>query len=208
MRGKPQQANFVPARDAIFTPVSEEARFDPENAEGWTKADLQELFLDNPEDRFLRGEVLYVGAASSNVEWFQWLGWYPDGQVQDELYVGFKDGSVYAYSSISLSEALLFFRAGSPGGAVWDHLRIRHTTYGAKKAYRLVSGNRLWNTSSASAARHQAIPPSGEPFPGYHPKTNFAGAPGKMGQTNISLSKKKGSRKIQYFTPVSVFGQK
>ncbi len=209
MRGKPSpQAVFTPVGDATFTLVSDEATFDPVNSEDWTKRDLEDLFLDNPEDRFLRGEVLYVGAASSNVEWFQWLGFYPDGQVQDQLYVGFQDGSVYEYSGISLSEALLFFRAGSPGGAVWDYLRIRGTVFGYKKSYRLVSGSRVWNQTQSSQARHEAIPEMGEPFGGYHPATNFAGAPGKMGKAGLSLNKRVGSKKKAYFVPINVFGQK
>lgn len=210
MRGRPTSAVFTPvANEATFSLVSDEPmEAFPVNSEGWTKNELEQLFVDTPEDRFLRGEVLYVGAASSNVEYFQYLAFFPDGAVQSQLVVGYQDGSSYIYDDISITEALIFFRADSPGGAVWDQLRIRKTRYGYKKSYRLLQGNRAWNQTSASQARHEAIPSAGEPFKGYSPVNNFGGAPGKMGQAGISLSKKKGSTKKAYFVPANVFGYK
>lgn len=201
-------AVFTPVGEAAFPPVAEAtfeltdpATFEPESAEGWTASDLDDLFTGSDEDRFLSGEVKYV--QSSNVAWFQWLGFYEGtGQVRDQLYVGFLDGSVYEYDGVNLSEALLFFRTDSPGRTVWRELRILGTTFGYRKPYRLVSGYRLWNTTSASAARHESIPAYGEPkmpVGTYHPLTNWASAPGKMGAANISLSKKKGSRKVAHF---------
>lgn len=198
MRGRDQPA--------LFTPPG--ATFQPETAEGWTAQDLDELYLNTPEDNFLRGQVLYVGASSSNVEFFQYLMFFPDGAVQNQLVVGFQDGSQYLYDDISMSEALLFFRAGSAGGMVWDQLRIRGTVFGYKKHYRLIHGDRVWKTTSASTARHEAIPKSGESFAGYHPYLNWKGGAGKTGKAGISLSKKRGSKKVSYFTPANVFGQK
>ncbi len=200
MRGRSlTPAVFTPVNDATFTLVSDEATFTPVNEENLTAEELAELAGDSDEDRFLQGEVHYV--SSSNVSWFQWLGFYPDGMVQNQLYAGFLDGSVYEYDGVNMSEALLFFRTSSPGGMVWDHLRVRGTVFGYQKPYRLVSGNRVWKMSDASIARHEAVPPSGETFLGWHPLTNFAGGAGKMGQANINLNKRSGSKKIAYFTP-------
>lgn len=201
MRGKPSNAVFTPVGNATFDLVNPEATFDPVNSDDWTKKELDEVFLDTPEDRFLRGEVLYVGAASSNVESFRFEYFYPDGMPRNQLYVIYKDGSEYEYDGISMSEALLFFRAASPGGVCWDQLRIRGTVFGYKKTYRLVSGSRVWKSTNSSIARHSEIPPSGEPFAGYHPATNFSGASGKLGMPGLNLSKKRGSKKIAYFTP-------
>lgn len=213
MRGKTgKTASFRNPPRATFTPVDSEEIWDirpedilPDDAtfepvdpeEGFTKSDLDALFTDSDEDRFLRGEPHYV--SSSNVSYFQYMYFYPDGQLQQQLYVGFLDGSVYEYDGVSLSEALIFFRAASPGGAVWDHLRVRGTVFGYQKPYRLVSGNRVWQATQSSIGRHEAIPASGEPFPGYHPTLNWSGATGKMGATSIDLGKK-GSKKVAYFT--------
>lgn len=198
MRGRPPApAVFTPVSDAVFTLVSDEATFEPVNEENLTKSELEDLAGDSDEDRFLRGEVHYV--TSSNVDWFQWLGFWDDGQIRNQFYTGFLDSSIYEYDSVNLSEALIFFRASSPGGAVWDILRTRGNSWGWRKPYRLVSGNRLWTKTNSSIARHEAIPETGAPA-GYHPLYAFTGAPGKMGQANLNLNKKRGSKKIAYFT--------
>lgn len=56
-----------------------------------------------------------------------------------ELYVWFKGGTAYAYSDVTMSEALTFATARSKGSWVWDVLRIRGTKYGHRKPYRLIA---------------------------------------------------------------------
>lgn len=201
-RFKPTDATFTPISDeASFTPVSDDATFDlvtseDENAE--VESMLERAGADAIEDAFLGGQVHYV--TSSNVAWIQYLWMYPNGTESNELYVGFRDGSVYAYEDVTFEEALSMFRAGSKGGWVWDNLRVRGTQFGFQKNYRLVSGNRVWHKAGEeSQARHQAIPKSGEPYKGYHPTFDYARAKGAMGATGINLGKK-GSKKIAYFT--------
>jgi hypothetical protein len=203
MRGRPlTTATFEPIEETTFSLVEDDAIFEPVSEEGWTKSDLDELYQESSdEDRFLRGEVKHV--TSSNVVSFQWLGFYEDGQVQNQLYVQYDDGSLYEYDGVNLSEALLFFRASSPGSMVWDHLRVRGSLWGYQKPYRIIQGNRLWKTNQASIARHHFIPPQGAPK-GYHPLTAWKGAPGKMGQGGMNLSKKGGSRKVGAFTSTRV----
>lgn len=193
-------ATFTPVHTATFTSVADEATFEPVDAlEDLTRSDLDALFVDTPEDRFLRGEILQT-PESSNVSWMQYFYFYPNGMVQHQLYIGFHDGSIYEYSGVNMEEALIAYRAGSKGTFVWDYLRVRGTVFGYKKPYRLVSGTRLWQTTEASIARHEAIPESGETFKGYHPLYNYKGGAGKTGQPGLNLNKRRGSKKIAHFT--------
>ncbi len=206
MRGKrSNSAVFTPVSDeATFTSVSDEATFeqiDPQ--EGFTKTDLDELFQDTDEDRFLRGEVKYV--QSSNVEFFQYLYFSGEGTLLQQLVVGFLDGSSYIYEGVSLSEALLFFRTSSPGGQVWTTLRVRGTVFGYSKPYRKLSGSRVWESTNASIARHEAVPPSGESVRGWHPHLNWKGGAGKTGSANANLNKRAGSKKLAYFAPKQAY---
>ncbi len=82
--------------------------------------DLLENFL-------FQGALLPV--SSSNVAVFQY-----DAQAE-ELTVGFKNGSVYRYAGVTLSEARQFYDASSKGGAVWDLLRVRGSAEGHKKSF-------------------------------------------------------------------------
>lgn len=103
------------------------------------------------ERRVLSGER-FETPQSSNVAWYRYLA------ANEELHVGYKDGSVYAYFQMSVPEMMEFHQAGSKGGAVWDQLRIRGTALGHKKPYSYFSGtsgdNRKWNRSSEAAAAH------------------------------------------------------
>lgn len=161
---------------------------------------------DTPENAYLSGNRQYV--ISSNVEYFQYFMFYEDGSPQNVLYVGFKDGSLYSYQDVSMEEALVFYRAVSPGGAVWDHLRVRGTVFGYQKPYALVTGNRVWHAAgNASQLRHGAIPRTGEPYKGYTPHNNYFQAKGPMGPNTVNLGKKRGKKKIQAFTPTFNLGR-
>lgn len=203
-------AAFTPVGEATFTPVGEaEFTLVTDELATPTESEVQETLTrtgaSEEENAYLSGEVVYV--QSSNVSWIQYLWRYPGpngqplaGPEQNEMFIGYHDGSVYQYEQIDFDLALQMYRAGSKGKAVWDNLRVRGTVFGYQKPYRLVSGNRLWDTTEASRARHEAIGKSGEEFAGYHPLYNYAGASGRAGATGINLGKK-GSKKIAYFTP-------
>ena len=57
--------------------------------------------------------------------------------------VGKRDapGAAYWYSDVPVRVYRLLLSASSPGGAVWDHLRVRGTLYGHQYKYRLASGS-------------------------------------------------------------------
>lgn len=134
------------------------------------------------------GEVVY-SPQSSCVAWYQ----YHLGAENHEplLYIGYKGDkggvSAYAYQNVSIDEALSLHAAGSKGTWVWDNLRIRGTVFGYLKPYFFLDGistaPRQWHDAGQeSRTRHGHIPPSGEPWEGYHPATNYAGAKGGMGR--------------------------
>lgn len=196
-------ATFTPVGDAEFTLVSDESPLPiPQTGaeeQSEVEAMLKRAATSQAELDFLGGEVLYV--KSSNVHYFQYLFMYPDGTTQEELIVGYLDGSAYLYEDISLDEASAFYHASSPGGEVWNRLRLRGTVFGFQKKYRLIEGTRVWHVAGAdSIARHESIPASGETVKGYHPATNYKGVKGPMGTEGggVNLGKK-GSRKVAHF---------
>ena len=87
-----------------------------------------------PADQVSR--FLYEGAVfpvfSTNVEMAQY------DHEKNVLIITFKGGSQYAYSNVSLQEAIGFAQAGSKGGWVWSNLRIRGTSLGHRKPYKKV----------------------------------------------------------------------
>lgn len=166
--------------------------YDVTDAETWdeiTDADIIEdepLDISSPENAFLAGEVLYT-PQSSNVHAIQYMN------SESILIIGYggkpKQPGVtwYGYNPIQPEHALEFFRVSSKGGKVWDDLRIRGTVFGYKVDYWIMDGPSthvpLWHRAGdESISRHGAIPKSGEPFEGYHPATNYAGAKGGMGK--------------------------
>lgn len=165
---------------------------------------LQDLTLDEVESRFLSGQRRYV--ISSNVEYFQFFYADENGHVLNLLYVGFKDGSLYQYAEVTPEEALVIYRAASPGGAVWDHLRVRGSVFGFQKPYQLVTGTRLWNANTMGRVRHGAVGKSGEPYRGWHPTQNFGNASGQLGPKAVDLGKRRSPRKIAAFTPTRAAG--
>lgn len=167
---------------------------------------VREAGANDREEAYLLGEVIEV--TSSNVSWIQYLWRYPGpngeplaGPDQNEMFIGYHDGSVYQYEQIDFDLALSMFRANSHGKWVWQNLRVLGTVFGFQKPYRLVSGHRVWNQTPDAIARHESIPKSGEPYKGYHPAMNYADAKGPMGASGINLGKK-GSKKKAYFTPI------
>ena len=167
------------------------------------EAEFTPMGADGEETKFLAGEPIEV--FSSNVATIQYV--YADGdRLIEQLVVAYLDGSAYLYENVTLAEARQFYAAcaSSPGGAVWDMLRVRGTVFGYQKPYRLISGNRVWHEAGPnSQARHEAIPPSGEPYERFHPAYNYESAKGTMGnpQAGINLGKKGGSKKVAHFTP-------
>lgn len=212
---------FTPVGDAVFTPTSDDATFElVKPNEGVTDATfetledigeraIREAGATAEEEAYLLGNP--VNVTSSNVAWIQylWRGEGPNGQPLagpelNLLYIGFLDGSSYEYSDVTFDEALDLYRAGSKGKWVWRELRILGTVFGFKKNYRLVEGNRVWHAAGAdSIARHQAVPPSGEPYKSWHPSMNYKAAKGPMGAEGggVNLGKKGGSRKVAHFIP-------
>lgn len=146
--------------------LTPEPELPPELVEA--QAGAEQLDLDTEEGRFLAGETI-TGFQSSNVAWFSYE------LARQELTVSYKDGTVYGYGEVSRKEALGLLRAGSKGKWVWDHLRKRGTVFGYQKPYWIINAfgvERVWDKTLESRLRHGAIPPSGEPFKGYHPLLN------------------------------------
>lgn len=97
---------------------------------------------------------------SSNVFSYFWVSNSPMGRsasagVNGTLFVTFKAwypgqhgkrpnvaGPCYAYSNVNLREYQSFDKAAdsSPGGAVWDYLRVRGSRHGHQHPYRIVAG--------------------------------------------------------------------
>jgi len=152
------------------------------------KALLDEIGGD--EDDIRRGKIMQV--QSSNVAWFRWL------PGEDAMEISYLDGSVYRYEDIPLEMAFDMYRSGSKGGFVWDRLRVRGTVFGYQKSYSFLDGpskaTRVWHEAGLeSRRRHGAIPPSGEPFRGFHPA--FAHQVGGMGKRRGSGAKKASRKK-------------
>jgi hypothetical protein len=67
-----------------------------------------------------------IGVRSSNVSWHQY---HADRGV---LVIGYLNGSMYAYGSVSEAEAVSLLFATSKGTWVWDHIRVRGKGNGRK----------------------------------------------------------------------------
>lgn len=163
--------------------------------------------LDDETRRMMLGEQIDV--QSSNVAWFRFF------DAEELLQIGYKDGSVYQYEPVRREMALDLLRAGSKGIWIWDHLRVRGTVFGFQVPYSFLDGpstvKRVWHegvfgerdkkgrylskraAGEASRKRHGAIPPSGEPFRGFHPA--FAHQVGGMGKRRGSGAKKASRKK-------------
>lgn len=83
---------------------------------------------------FLGHGDLYSGFKSSNVSAAQY------DPHEDYLQIGYKNGGWYGYHGVSSDEAASFYRSGSKGNWVWDHLRRRGTVFGYQKAYSFIGG--------------------------------------------------------------------
>lgn len=97
-----------------------------ENARNWAFIGERDVV-----DFIYRGKPLSVH--SSNVRVFQY------DISKKELFILFKNGGKYVYSSIDPREAYQIIKHWSKGVAVWDYLRIRGTRYGHRKPYRKVN---------------------------------------------------------------------
>lgn len=96
--------------------------------------------------------------------------------AEDErLLIEYKDGSSYAYQPVNMPMAIDFYRAGSKGTWVWDHLRERGTVFGYKIPYTHLSGPsqkitgqelRKWLRTEETRRKHGQIPASGRDFHG------------------------------------------
>lgn len=107
------------------------------------------------------GEAIY-SPMSSNVAMF----WFDAAST--ELFVQYKDGSLYKYTGVTTEIARKFYRKDSKGKSVWDYLRIRGTSLGHQHPYYLVSGpqrgagqdvapgfgTRKWEETPESAKAH------------------------------------------------------
>jgi hypothetical protein len=191
--------------DAQFNLVIDEGRKTEAEEEADVKALLEREGISSAESDFLgNGTILYT--ISSNVFSIQYLWLNPDGSPLNQLYVAFRDGSLYAYYDVPLEVARQMYHANSYGKAVWQLLRQEGSVYGHKFAYALVSGNRVWyDAGKDSQGRHESLKKKGEPFKGYHPATNWEGAKGRAGSptAGVNLNKRGGtSRKVQIFTPI------
>lgn len=82
---------------------------------------------------FLLGELLFV--SSSNVAAAQY---HPaTGQLMVEFLAKARTpASAYLYDNVSEAEAENLARAGSKGGWIWDHLRVRGSATAHRKPFR------------------------------------------------------------------------
>ncbi len=85
---------------------------------------------------------------------------------QSQLTITFKNGNTYQYENVSIREAEVFARAASPGGWVWDALRVRGSVFGYRKAYTLLSvasSGKMpqWFRSAKARRAHGAVGPEG-----------------------------------------------
>ena len=90
------------------------------------------------------------------------------------LQIKFLNGGIYQYDDVSIREAESFAKASSPGGWVWDNLRLRGTVFGFNRAHPYTflagaSGGGLggyqpqWMRSSGTRSLHGKIPYTGAP---------------------------------------------
>lgn len=151
-----------PVNDATFTPTSEDATFTLVDEE--IQIDQDEFPEGSIEASVFSGET--IGLISSNVSWMRY------DQAQNQLYLGFIDGTTYQYSQVLPEEALDLIYSPSHGKWVWDHLRVRGTVFGWRKPYQLFNNAniRLWYRAGAkSIERWEGVGPAGEAQAGWHP---------------------------------------
>lgn len=138
-------------QDAIDARLNRTLRADEANRKRLAEEEERRAKND-PEYRFVQlGEAVDT-PQSSNVRRIQY-------SIQKaELYVTFKDQSVYVYFNIFVQEARSLYQSGSKGGWVWDNLRVRGTKLGHRKDYALLveghRGQRKWNRSAGLARHH------------------------------------------------------
>ena len=129
----------------------------------------------DPED-FSRISQGSVEVSSSNV--FSYY-WQPESKYTGILYVTFLaravgkgqprqgPGPTYAYFGLTMKKYQAFRReaANSPGGAVWDHLRVRGSIFGHQVQYRLISitGNYVPRKATAKGFKTRYLKPVGRP---------------------------------------------
>lgn len=107
---QPVQMGVLSALLAPWHMLLERLRDEPEVAE-------EELPAVDEVEAYLGGEWLPV--VSSNVEAIHWIA------DEEKLEIEFKNGAFYEYANVTEDEARDFATARSPGGWVWDHLRVR-----------------------------------------------------------------------------------
>lgn len=150
-RGLPIQMGILSALLAPWAALLERLRDEPERAE----EELPEL---GEVDAYLLGEWLPV--TSSNVAAIRYL---PEDEA---LEVEYLNGAFYRYDEIPPAMAKDFALARSPGGWVWDNLRVRGTVYGYQKPYAFISAPSTyqpkWMRDLESRLRHGAIGPEGK----------------------------------------------
>lgn len=151
---KKKNSPFLDILAKIFGKTPEAKGSSPDGASKPLTADEERAVAEGREPdefgRFMNGE--WVGFSSSNVE----AGvYYPDSM---RLELQFRDGTYYAYYSVSAEEASSLYRAPSKGIWVWDVLRIRGTKLGFRKPYAWLSApsakQRAWDESPERAAAH------------------------------------------------------
>src|SRR6185369_2636615 len=89
--GQPRPVSLPPTGEATFeldVPPLPQPRTEEEEQQSVQEM-LEREGYASAEAAFLAGNVHYV--ISSNVQYFQYLFLYPDGQPENELIVGFKD---------------------------------------------------------------------------------------------------------------------
>lgn len=136
----------------------------------WDQQQLDALTGDNLEtpqdalDAFLHFGV-WLPVTSSNVQEIH----YDSNTFA--LQIRFKNGGLYQYEDVSVREAESFAKAASPGGWVWDNLRVRGKVFAFNRAhpYTFLSegGKALggyepqWYRSAMTRRLHGQVPDTG-----------------------------------------------
>ena len=97
----------------------------PENVRKWRTINREEV-----RDFVYDKQIFFVH--STNVVAAQYF------HETQQMMVEFKGHKSYLYSDVSIPEAISFTMAGSKGGWVWDHLRVRGSKWKHKKPYQRI----------------------------------------------------------------------